>query len=86
MAFAIRRNYPYIGALTLCKLRSGSFEAKEMVVSESVFCQAVMAYLDKLTPADLARLRRVIPAENASPPAAPAERKKFRVKAAQAAT
>jgi hypothetical protein len=88
MAFAIRRNYPYTGALTLCKIRTGSFAAREMVVSESEFCTAVIAYLDKLTPADRVKLRRSVPVDTEPQITLPgAERKAFKVrKAATAAT
>lgn len=86
--FFIRRNHPYTGVLTLCKIPGGCFVAKEMIVSEAEFIAEVVHYMKALSPAEKSKIRREAPA-----PAPAAERppsngeKKFRVaKAASVAT
>lgn len=82
--FSIRRNHPYAGILTLCKIRNGAFVAKEMTVPESAFVAAVMQYLDKLPQAETARLARTAPEVPETPPGN-GDPKPFRVRKAATA-
>ena len=46
MAFEIRRNRPYVGAVTLTKVGIGSFNAKEIVVSKPEFLAKFSRYFE----------------------------------------
>lgn len=81
--FVIRRNHPYGGVVTLCKIASGSFVAREMTVTESAFVAAVMRYLEKISPAEQAKLRRSAPLEEI-PPVTAGQRRSFKVNKAAA--
>ena len=67
MAFEIRRNRPYVGAVTLTKVGIGSFNAKEIVVSEAEFLAKFSRYFDKLSAVEVERLRRAAPPEAPEP-------------------
>lgn len=79
--FTIRRNHPYAGVVTLCKLAGGSFVPKEMTVTESAFLGAVMVYMRGMPPAERVKLSREAPAQPAPQPGA-GEPKPFKVRKA----
>jgi hypothetical protein len=84
--FLIRRNHPYAGVITLCKLPGGSFVAKEMVVGEAQFIAAVVTYMKRLSPAEKSKLRRAAPPETVTAPPGNGEHKSFKVRRAATAS
>jgi hypothetical protein len=82
--FTIRRNHPYTGVVTLCKLAGGSFVPKEMQVTESAFLAGVMAYLKAMPATDRTKLQREAPPVTPAPPGN-GEPKAFKVRKAAAA-
>ena len=82
--FTIRRNHPYAGVVSLCKVPGGSFVAKEMVVTEAAFIAAVMVYMKQMSPTERTKLRREAPPQ-AVPLPGNGEPRPFKVRRAPAA-
>jgi len=82
--FTIRRNHPYAGVVTLCKLAGGAFVPKEMVVTESAFLAEVLRYSKQIPPPERAKLVKAAPPATVAPPGA-GEPKVFKVRKAATA-
>lgn len=59
--FTIRRNHPYAGVVTLCKLAGGAFVPTEMRITESAFIAAVVTYMKQVTPGERTKLVKAAP-------------------------
>lgn len=83
--FTIRRNHPYAGVVTLCKLAGGAFVPREMQVTEAAFIAAVMVYMKQMSPTERTKLRRDAP-EAPAPIPGNGEQRTFKVKKAATAS
>jgi hypothetical protein len=82
--FTIRRNHPYAGTVTLCKLAGGAFVPRTMEVTESAFLAAVLVYMKNMKPTEREKLAKEAPPAQVPPPGA-GEQKPFKVRKAATA-